>query len=322
MNILVVGATGLLGGRIAEYLFWQGHRVILGLRDFEKKSYFDFKPAEMLFVDLNSEAVLNGVLDGIELIICAAGLNSVDSQVSPDAAMTTRGIGTKKLIDAAVRSGVKKFIYISSAHVYKRPLIGVFDEKSPLLNENIYALSHRAGEEALIKSKDQGDIDGLILRVSNGFGRPVDKRVNCWNLLINDLCRQGIEGGLFTLKGDVLSVRNFISITEICRAINFCIENMPFNMNNKGTIIANLGGKQTLSILEVANIIKRRFIRTMKTAPLICFVNQPEEGRNILNTGNTLVYKSHILEQAGYMSNDDFLQEIDELIKFCAKNFR
>ena len=275
----------------------------------------------MLLVDLESVAGLSDDLDGIDLIIYVAGLNSVDSQVSPSKAMIIRGIGTKQLIDAAVRSRVKKFIYISSAHVYNNPLIGCFDEKSPLLNETIYALSHRAGEDALIKSIGNGDIEGFILRVSNGFGRPIDKRVNCWSLLANDLCRQGIEEGVFTLRGDVSSVRNFISITEICRAINFCIENLPFRIDDKKTLIANLGGKMTLTTLEVANIIRSRFIETMQIAPSIRFTDKLEADRNILNIRNSLVYKNITLERVGYSSKDDFLSEIDGLIDFCYKNF-
>lgn len=321
MNVLVIGATGLLGGRIAEYLSLQGHRVILGIRDPEKKSYFDFESAEILLVDLESVEKLKVDLDGIDLIIYVAGLNSVDSQVSPSRSMIIKSFGTKKIIDAAVRFGVKKFIYISSVHVYKNPLLGVFDETSPLLNDNIYALSHLAGEDTLIRSICSGEIDGLILRVSNGFGRPVDKRVNCWSLLANDLCRKGVEDGALILRGDGSSIRNYISISEICRAINFCIDRLPLQVNDKKTLIANLGGKLTLTTLEVANIIRSRFIETKQIALPIFLINKQKTEKSISNIRNSLVFKNNVLERLGYLSSDDFFNEIDELIDFCHKNF-
>ncbi|MBT8567976.1 SDR family oxidoreductase [Polynucleobacter paneuropaeus] len=321
MNILVVGATGLLGGRIAEYFLQQGHRIILGIRNFSKKDYFKFSTAEYLIVDLENLSDIEDSLSGVDLIVFAAGLNASESFLNPRMAMGTRGVGTEKLIEAAIKSRVKKFIYISSAHVYKSPLTGIFDEMSPLLNENIYALSHRAGEDALVKSILAGDISGIVLRIANGFGRPIDARVNCWSLLANDLCRQGVECGTLTLKGSCTSVRNFIPITEVCEAIAFFAERLPISINDEKLLIANLGAANTFSNLEFAKIICDRFSKVLKIMPKITLADNSRMDSATNTANDQLVYKSKFLSNIGYYPKDYLIHEIDELIRFCYKNF-
>ena len=46
-------------------------------------------------------------------------MNASDSSADPDLALEFNGIITGKFIQAAVKSGVKKFIYFSTAHDIK-----------------------------------------------------------------------------------------------------------------------------------------------------------------------------------------------------------
>jgi UDP-glucose 4-epimerase len=321
MKILVVGGSGLLGGRIASYLEDQGHDLVLGLRDIKKKIYIKSAKINVVLIDLESTKPLGDELDGVQVVIFVAGLNSKDSQHTPDRALAVRSSGTKKLIDSAVKYGVSKFIYFSSAHVYRNPLLGIIDENTELQNENIYALSHRAGEDALISAVNRGAIDGIVLRVANGFGRPVDKRVNCWSLLINDLCRQGVEIGSLNLRGSSDQIRSFIAIDEICQAINFCIKNLPLTRNGKKEAVANLGGKKALTSLDVAHFIRGRFLSLLKI-PLPIY----SSGVLVLDSFDnkpppTLIYRNDLLDWFGFVRDDKFIYEIDELITFCDQNF-
>ena len=36
-------------------------------------------------------------------------------------------------------------------------------------------------------------IEGVILRLSNGSGFPIFPEIECWHLILNDLCRQAVE---------------------------------------------------------------------------------------------------------------------------------
>ena len=101
-------------------------------------------------------------------------------------------------------------------------------------------------------------IDGIVVRISNGFGVPINKHVNCWMLLANDLCRQAVEQEKLVLNSNGMQVRNFISISEICSALDHILCKAPSSqlVTNKGPI--NIGGKSSLTLLDMAKLIQSR----------------------------------------------------------------
>ncbi len=113
MNILVVGATGLVGGDIASKLKQKGHRVIGLVRggDSNPKSRgLREAGVEILDGDLTKPETLPRACNGVDVVITTAtsmptgaddGLRRVDRE------------GTLALIDAAERQGVHRFIYTS-----------------------------------------------------------------------------------------------------------------------------------------------------------------------------------------------------------------
>ena len=107
--------------------------------------------------------------------------------------MDFNGVATKRLVEAASRAGVKKFIYLSTAHVYASPLVGTITEQTLPNNSHPYASSHLAGESAVLNADERGVIQGVVMRLSNAYGAPMHKGVNCWMLVVNDLCRQAVQ---------------------------------------------------------------------------------------------------------------------------------
>ena len=109
--ILVVGATGNLGGIIAQSLLAKGKKVRVLVRPGSNASALTAKGAEAVAGDLKDPASLKGALAGVETVITTA--NSVlrggaDTVDSVDIA------GNKNLIDAAKAAGVKHFIFTSA----------------------------------------------------------------------------------------------------------------------------------------------------------------------------------------------------------------
>ena len=193
MRVLITGGLGYLGGRLTFHLLHQGHDVFVGTRKKLKslKEPLSFAiPVQMDWSNTNS---LESSAKGIDAVIHAAGMDAQACSANPVKALEVNGINTAKMVEAARASGVKRFIYLSTSHVYRSPMIGEIDENTSATNLHPYATSKVAGEKAVLYAKQMGQIEGIVLRLSNGSGHPVFPDTKCWHLILNDLCKQAVE---------------------------------------------------------------------------------------------------------------------------------
>jgi UDP-glucose 4-epimerase len=241
-------------------------------------------------------------------------MNAQDCAADPDAAMKVNAVATAHLIQAAIRQKVKRFIYMSTVHVYGSPLTGVITEKTKPTPVHSYALTHQAGEDAVLASHQSGEIEGIVIRLSNAYGAPADKGVNCWMLLVNDLCRQAATSGRLVLRSAGLQKRDFIPLHDVVRAIEHFIES-PFDKSRGG--IFNLGGEATYRIIDLVELIVERCEALLGYRPEI---EQPDPvpGEN----SPKLNYRIDKLKETGFSLNGNIEKEIDATLGFCNKNFK
>lgn len=109
-RILIVGATGSTGKRIIEILnSTQSFEPVAMIRNSDQQSVFDDMEVESVLADLEGE--VSHALKNIDKVIFAAGSGS---KTGADKTTAVDEEGAIKLIDAAVRAKVKKFIMLSS----------------------------------------------------------------------------------------------------------------------------------------------------------------------------------------------------------------
>jgi len=313
MRILITGGFGFLGGRLADYLAKTGNKIILGTR--HSNSAPDWLPqADIVKIVWDDEFKLEEICNNVDLVIHAAGMNSQDCANNPEKAFAFNGMATERLVFAASRAGVNKFIYISTAHVYANPLIGNISEDTLAQNPHPYASSHLSGEYAVTNKSHLDHIQGIVLRLSNVFGFPMDKNVNCWMLLINDLCRQAVQTRKLTLLTDGLQQRNFICLTDVCKIIErVVINDVEFTQAN----IFNIGGALSQSVLQIAQLIQQRCNQILGFQPEI-YAGSSKEYKK----GLELIYRSNYLSSPDIkLQNKNNKSEIDKLLKFCKSNF-
>ena len=118
MKILITGGFGFLGARLAEYLLKKDHKVTLASRS-KRSLNRSLLKAHSIQVDWQSESSLESISQNQDIIIHAAGMNADDCKNDPDQAHLFNAITTKKLAKLALKSGVKKFIFLSTAHPIK-----------------------------------------------------------------------------------------------------------------------------------------------------------------------------------------------------------
>lgn len=114
MSALVVGATGLLGGRVCKELAAQGKAVAAMVRnagDDAKVGSLKAAGVELIEGDLKDPTTLQRACQGRAAVISTASASL--SRQAGDNIQSVDLDGQKSLIDAAKAAGVAKFVYIS-----------------------------------------------------------------------------------------------------------------------------------------------------------------------------------------------------------------
>jgi UDP-glucose 4-epimerase len=310
MRVLVTGGFGYLGGRIAQSLYFNGHKTILGSR-IKQESPSWLPKAETAKLEWNNLENLRAICNGVDIIIHAAGVNAQDSLLDPLGAIEFNGVATERLVNASIEAKVSKFIYLSTAHVYCSPLDGEITEESLLLNKHPYASSHSIGEDALLSiSKTAKNFEGIILRLSNGVGAPANRNSNCWMLAVNDFCRQVIENGKIEVNSPQGIERDFFPISLLCNTINSII-----NLVKLDEDIINVSSSKTKSLLEIIEIINKRSEKLFGFKPEAVFKNKDLISNKVnLKISNNKLRKIVTIE-------DSLELEIDQLLLRCKEWF-
>lgn len=109
-KILIVGASGSTGKRVIEILnSTQSFEPVAMIRKEEQKQIFDDMEIESVLADLEED--VSHALKKIDKVIFAAGSGS---KTGPDKTIAVDQEGAIKLIDAAAKAKVKKFIMLSA----------------------------------------------------------------------------------------------------------------------------------------------------------------------------------------------------------------
>lgn len=180
MKIVVTGGCGYIGGSLAHCLLSEGHSITV-LDDFSNSS--PESDANRHIVENQNSRVVNGsILDKLLLerlfeqfkpdaVFHLAAIKSVEfSENQPDLVDLVNFEGTKNVVNACLRSNVKRLIFSSTAGVYKDGS-QMLKETSRLSPDNPYAKSKMKAEQLLESVYlNQEDLKCLTLRFFNPIG--------------------------------------------------------------------------------------------------------------------------------------------------------
>ena len=114
MLCLVTGANGHLGNTLVRELLRQGHTVRAGVRDIHQQAAFAGLECEVVYAELLDEAALLKALDGVEVLFQVAAVFKHWAR-NPEAEIVRPNVqGTRCVLQAASRAGVKRVVYVSS----------------------------------------------------------------------------------------------------------------------------------------------------------------------------------------------------------------
>ena len=220
MKISLTGKTGLIGSSILK-LFESHNQNVISLGRKKCDLYLDLEQFDL-------KAYSNNFAD---ILIHCAGVTDEEISSNLDLSIKKNTLGLVRLVDWAKKSGVKKFVYISSAHVYG-DLNRLINEESKLRPASLYGNLHLFAEN-YIKSVFK---DYLILRPLAVFGE-VPKNFNRWSLIPFSFPYDLAKKGKITIKSHGQQKRNFISSNTIARFILTAIEESKIGVFNTYCIL-------------------------------------------------------------------------------------
>lgn len=313
-TILVTGGLGYVGGRIAKYLAENtSYSLHLSTRQHQQERPDWLVNGEIINMDLLDDKDLEEKCVGIKYIIHLAAINEIESLKDPAKALKVNGVGSLKLLQAAVKAGVERFIYFSTAHVYGAPLVGRITEKTLPRPQHPYAISHKTAEDFILAAHDRGDIEAIVFRLSNSFGMPERESINRWTLLVNDLCRQAATTGEVVLRSTGLDKRDFITLHDVARAVGHILTIPKEHCDNA---LFNLGGENTLRVIDMASLIAERY-ELMFGKKLV--IKRQETNQETVDM--KLDYCIDKLKSTGFILNSSIDKEIDETLLLCKRAF-
>lgn len=210
-RVLVTGANGFLGGAVATALARAGYSVLRGARAVPAPG-----PGEtwVSYGDIGPATHWDTALEGTSTVVHLAGLAHLPDTAPPAAADTLVRVnveGAGALAAAAVQSGVRRFVLVSSALVHGEASPGrPFRETDPPAPQSAYARSKLDAEARLVEAARGSAMQWVILRPPMVYGARA--RGNFGRLV------RLVRSGLPLPLGAATAPRSFIGIDNLADA--------------------------------------------------------------------------------------------------------
>ena len=226
-KILVTGSSGFIGKKIIERL--DKLKVITDSNDSE---YINLQ---------NREQVMK--LDSADTVIHLAG-KTPQKKLKWSEYFDNNVIGTLNILEYCIQNKVKKMIYVSS-YVYGNPKYSPINEKHPINPHNAYTKSKYLAEQLCEFYAKNSDLNVIILRPFNIFGKTLPNGFLISNLLKSIKTNEEITIVNKDSKRDFLHVDDFVDLVLKIKDYDFKFE------------VFNVGSGKSYSFNEVIKKIEK-----------------------------------------------------------------
>ncbi|MEY2452105.1 MAG: UDP-glucose 4-epimerase [Acidimicrobiaceae bacterium] len=220
-TVVVTGAGGYLGGRLVAKLQSVPGVVAIPLVR-KRRSWLGDDQREVDLIASPLATVIDA-LGRADAIVHLAGASEVEAAAQPEEAHTSTVSASRHIGEAAAAAGIRRVVYVSTVHVYGRALAPgarIIESTTPAPTA-AYAEARLVSERLL---QQRGDLDLVVLRLTNAVGAPPDPAVDRWTLVGNDLCRQAVVERRIVLRTSGTQHRDFVDIGDACHAISAAVD--------------------------------------------------------------------------------------------------
>ena len=267
-SILITGGNGFLGKNLTMRLIDLGAKVIKIADNLEKQGEsthgLKIKNIEFIKCDLRDNKSCLDICNGIDIVFhCASKVGSnryyIDSAFD---VMTSNMIIDTNVLNAAIKSNISSYVYISSAFIYPLERMqdafgkGILEEESfPANPVNSYGWAKLMGELSLqYATRINNQLNGVVLRLSNFYG-PFQCDDYNKGSIIPVLIRKAHEfsnDNSFSIFGNGNETRTYCYISDILDALCIAAEK-SYKEHFIGPL--NIGSEIPIKIVDLAKKI-------------------------------------------------------------------
>ena len=207
MRVLLTGGSGFLGSFTAEQLAVDGHVVRALVRPRSDKQVLEKLPrVEFAAGAIEDAASLLPACEGVDAVVHVAGIVKARR---PEDFFQVNAEGTKNLLEAAIRKGVGRFVYVSSLAAVGPSADGtpVGDDAEPRPVTN-YGRSKLEAERAVLAAKDKLHV--TVLRPPLIYG-PRDRETLAFFT--------SVRNGVLPMTGDGTNTLSVVYVEDCAAAV-------------------------------------------------------------------------------------------------------
>jgi oxidoreductase len=166
---LITGATGFIGGCLAERLVDEGYAVRCLVRASSDTSRLEQLGVQLAPGDLADADSLARAVEGAHYVLHCAAL--VTDWATTAELERTNVEGTRKLLGASAGASVERFIHFSTTDVYGYPDGGeIYESYTATRFRNWYAQTKLEAEAEVRRVERTGSLEAVILRPATVYG--------------------------------------------------------------------------------------------------------------------------------------------------------
>jgi UDP-glucose 4-epimerase len=176
--VLVTGGAGTIGSHVVDAVIAeQARRIIIydnfsagyneNLRDAFKQKQTEI---EIRVADITHPEDLEDAMQGVDYVFHEASVLLLESMKKPQKAIDVNIQGTFNVFKTALKAGVKKVVWASSASVFGDPLRLPVDEDHPFNNKTFYGATKIACEAIAASLNFSQGLQHVGLRYYNVYG--------------------------------------------------------------------------------------------------------------------------------------------------------
>ncbi|MEV4322481.1 dTDP-glucose 4,6-dehydratase [Microbispora rosea] len=230
MKLLVTGGAGFIGSHYVRTVLTGGYPAFAGasVTVLDRLTYAgslaNLAPVEgrydFVHGDVCDAGLLGEMVPGHDVVIHFAAESHVDRSIDGAADFVrTNVLGTQTVMDACLAAGVRRVVHVSTDEVYGSIETGSWDENAPLAPRSPYAASKAGGDMIARAYAVTHGLPVSVTRCGNNYG-PYQYPEKVVPLFVTNL----IEGRPVPLYGDGGNVRDWIHVSDHCRAIQLVAE--------------------------------------------------------------------------------------------------
>ncbi len=166
---LITGATGFIGGRLAQRLVAEGYSVRCLVRASSDTSRLDQLDVQIVAGELTSAPSLSGAVEGCHYVFHCGAL--VSDWATTQEILATNVDGTRNLLEACVGASIERFVHFSTTDVYGHPDGAAIEESYTATRFSNWYAQSKLEAEAEVRRVGQADgLDAVILRPATVYG--------------------------------------------------------------------------------------------------------------------------------------------------------